>query len=96
MPNVDAWVANKTATGKNNNCTLENVAVRREWSDLSEARRQEYLAAVTCLIKLPPEANTTRFPGALNRYDDSVAYHMTRSTLPCSMEMRLVWEVMAC
>ncbi|KAI0839694.1 hypothetical protein F5Y06DRAFT_12775 [Hypoxylon sp. FL0890] len=31
MPNVDAWLAKKIAANKNNNCTLENAAVRREW-----------------------------------------------------------------
>jgi tyrosinase len=32
MPKVEAWMAKKAAAGKNNNCTLENAAVRREWS----------------------------------------------------------------
>lgn len=31
MPNVDAYMAKKIAAGKNNGCTLENAAVRREW-----------------------------------------------------------------
>lgn len=32
MPKVAAWMDKKIAAGKNNNCTLENAAVRREWS----------------------------------------------------------------
>lgn len=32
MPNVDAYMEKKIAAGKNNKCTLENAAVRREWS----------------------------------------------------------------
>ncbi|KAK9780512.1 hypothetical protein SCAR479_02627 [Seiridium cardinale] len=87
MPNVDAWVANKTATGKNSNCTLENAAARRERSDLSEARRQEYLAAVTCPMTLPPEASTTRFSGALNKYDAFVANNMVVNLGLTSMAM---------
>lgn len=31
MSKVDAWMHNKTIAGKNNNCTLDNAAVRREW-----------------------------------------------------------------
>jgi len=31
MPKIDAWMTSKKAAGKNNNCTLENAAVRREW-----------------------------------------------------------------
>lgn len=47
---------------------------------MSEMQRQEYVAAVTCLMKLPPTVNLTRFPGALSRYDDFVAYHMTHAS----------------
>lgn len=31
MPKVDEYMANKIAAGKNNGCTLEKAAVRREW-----------------------------------------------------------------
>jgi hypothetical protein len=32
MTKVEDWMNKKIAAGKNNNCTLENAAVRREWS----------------------------------------------------------------
>ncbi|KAI1382841.1 Di-copper centre-containing protein [Hypoxylon trugodes] len=79
MPKVESWLADKIAAGKNNNCTLETAAVRREWSDLSEEQRIEYVAAVTCLMNKPTTVDTTRFPGANSRYDDFVAYHMTHA-----------------
>lgn len=79
MPKVDAYMAKKISAGKNNKCTLETAAVRREWSDMSEAQRQEYTAAIKCLTKLPPRSDKTRFPGALSRYDDFVAFHMTHA-----------------
>ncbi|KAH9993471.1 hypothetical protein F4779DRAFT_608603 [Xylariaceae sp. FL0662B] len=79
MPKVEAWMAEKIAAGTNNNCTLENAAIRREWSDMSETEREEYVAAVTCLMKLPPKSDQERFPGALSRFDDFVAYHMTHA-----------------
>ena len=31
MTKVEAWMNKKIAAGTNNNCTLENAAVRREW-----------------------------------------------------------------
>lgn len=34
MPKVEAWLNGKIDAGTNNNCTLENAAVRREWSVL--------------------------------------------------------------
>ncbi|OIW28322.1 Di-copper centre-containing protein [Coniochaeta ligniaria NRRL 30616] len=79
MPNVDTYMQKKIAAAKNNKCTLENAAVRREWSDLTEAQRIEYTTAVKCLMKLPPKSDRTRFPGALSRFDDFVAYHMTHA-----------------
>jgi len=30
-------------------------------------------------MKLPPKSDKTRFPGALSRFDDFVAYHMTHA-----------------
>lgn len=48
-------------------------------SDLSEEQRQEYTAAVTCLMKLPPKSDRETYPGALSRFDDFVAYHMTHA-----------------
>ena len=30
-------------------------------------------------MKLPPRSDKTRFPGALSRFDDFVAYHMTHA-----------------
>ena len=48
-------------------------------SDMSETERKEYVAAVTCLTKLPAKVDKTRFPGANSRYDDFVAFHMTHA-----------------
>jgi tyrosinase len=78
-PKVEAFLAKKVAAGTNNNCTLANAAVRREWADLSVTEREEYVAAVQCLMKLPPKAPKDKYPGALSRYDDFVAYHMTHA-----------------
>ncbi|XXG99739.1 hypothetical protein Hte_006080 [Hypoxylon texense] len=79
MPKVEEFVAKKIAANANNNCTLENAAVRREWSDMSEELRQEYVASIMCLTKLPPKSDRERFPGAQSRFDDFVAYHMTHA-----------------
>ena len=31
MPKIDEYVAQRIAANTNNNCTLENAVVRREW-----------------------------------------------------------------
>lgn len=46
---------------------------------MSETERQEYTTAVKCLMKLPPKSDKTKFPGAMSRYDDFVAFHMTHA-----------------
>ena len=47
---------------------------------MSIAQREEYVAAVTCLMKLPAKANKTKYPGALSRFDDFVGYHITHAS----------------
>lgn len=31
MPKVEEWLSKKISAGANNNCTLENAVIRREW-----------------------------------------------------------------
>ncbi|POS73933.1 hypothetical protein DHEL01_v207667 [Diaporthe helianthi] len=77
MPKIEAWLDQKIAAGKNNESHL--IDILHDRSDLSEDQRQEYVAAVKCLMKLPPQSDKTRFPGAMSRFDDFVAYHMTHA-----------------
>ncbi|KAF2458430.1 hypothetical protein BDY21DRAFT_414745 [Lineolata rhizophorae] len=57
-------------------CNLEDVAVRKEWSRLSKAERREYIDAVLCMQELPSKSDPEQFPGARNRYDDFVGIHI--------------------
>jgi hypothetical protein len=50
-------------------------------SDLTVTQREEYIAAVQCLMKLPAQAPKVKYPGALSRYDDFVAYHITHAPM---------------
>lgn len=75
-PKIEAFMASrKVKRADGTPCTLENASVRREWNDLSIDARKEYIDAVLCLQKKPSKA--VNIPGALNRYDDFVATHMT-------------------
>lgn len=69
-------------------CTLENAVRRMEWHDLTVPQREEYIRAVLCLQSKPPKADTKKYPGVLNRYDDFVLTHETQamhlhSTVSC-------------
>jgi tyrosinase len=48
-------------------------------SDLTVTQREEYVAAVQCLMKKPPKAPKQKYPGSLNRFDDFVAFHVTHA-----------------
>jgi len=50
-------------------------------SDLTVPQREAYISAVLCLQKLPPRAPKDKFPGALSRFDDFVAFHMTEAMM---------------
>ncbi|KAF2668715.1 Di-copper centre-containing protein [Microthyrium microscopicum] len=79
MPKVETWLNKKIAAKTNNNCTIENAKVRREWGDLTVSQRLDYVAAVKCLMKKPATANKTKYPGAISRFDDFVAFHVTHA-----------------
>jgi tyrosinase len=57
-------------------CTLENAALRKEWSALTPDERKEYIAAVLCIQSTPNKFNASTVPGSRSRYDDFVANHI--------------------
>ncbi|KAF2786397.1 Di-copper centre-containing protein [Melanomma pulvis-pyrius CBS 109.77] len=60
-------------------CTLDNVAIRREWSTLSSKEKKSYIAAVQCLSTKPAKTPAALAAGAKNRYDDFVATHINQT-----------------
>lgn len=79
MSKVEAYMNAKIAAGKNNGCTLEKAGVRREWGDMTDEQRSDFINATLCLMKAPSKAPKDQFPGAKTRMDDFVAYHMTNA-----------------
>ncbi|KKA28219.1 hypothetical protein TD95_005463 [Thielaviopsis punctulata] len=69
---LESYLAAHPAEGS---CTLENATVRKEYGDLTDAERAEYINAVLCLQSLPAKSGKT-YPGAKTRYDDFVALHI--------------------
>ncbi|KAK4187567.1 putative tyrosinase [Podospora australis] len=60
-------------------CTLQNVAIRREWGTLSSANKIAYINAMKCLMAKPSLLNPVEVPGAKNRFDDFVAVHINQT-----------------
>ncbi|EME40254.1 hypothetical protein DOTSEDRAFT_137456 [Dothistroma septosporum NZE10] len=57
-------------------CTKQNIAVRKEWSDLSPDMRRSFISACHCMANLPAKSSKSFAPGARNRWDDFVAAHI--------------------
>ncbi|KAI4660374.1 uncharacterized protein J4E78_005077 [Alternaria triticimaculans] len=60
-------------------CTLKNVAVRREWSMLSKPERRNYIDAIKCLHSKPSLTPASVAPGARSRFDDFVVTHVLQT-----------------
>ncbi|KAI4949001.1 hypothetical protein J4E91_005463 [Alternaria rosae] len=60
-------------------CTLENVAVRQEWSTLSEIQKLNYIDAVKCLGKKPARTPTAIASGAKSLFDDFIVTHIQQT-----------------
>ena len=58
---------------------METASIRREWTDLSVAEREEYIAAVKCLQSAPSKSSSKEIPGARSRFDDFVAVHIQQT-----------------
>ncbi|KAF2458395.1 hypothetical protein BDY21DRAFT_342393 [Lineolata rhizophorae] len=67
---------NLTDGSTHTTCTSENVAVRKEFGDMSEEERADYVRSVNCLLNTPSRLDPEMYPGAVNRYDDFVVLHM--------------------
>ncbi|KAK8117709.1 uncharacterized protein PG998_005990 [Apiospora kogelbergensis] len=74
---TDGSLKKELATrGVSQECTIANAAVRKEYSDLSDAEKLHYINAVRCLMTKPSITPPEVVPGARTRYDDFVATHM--------------------
>jgi tyrosinase len=76
-------------------CTLENVAVRREWyvlcfrtcaqrlclfrSHLLESEKKNYIKAIQCIHEKPALTPAAVASGAKSRYDDFVVTHVLQT-----------------
>ncbi|KAK0124988.1 hypothetical protein ONS96_008858 [Cadophora gregata f. sp. sojae] len=57
-------------------CTKEKLAVRKEYGDLTNDEKDDYVKAVKCLLATPSKLSATQYPGAKSRYDDFVVVHI--------------------
>ncbi|KAF8860543.1 hypothetical protein BDZ45DRAFT_800706 [Acephala macrosclerotiorum] len=57
-------------------CTKANVAVRKEYGDLTIVERDDYVKSVKCLMNTTSKLDLKSYPRAKSRYDDFVVVHM--------------------
>ncbi|KAH7007646.1 putative tyrosinase [Ilyonectria destructans] len=70
---IDEYLETTSSALPVGSCASDNIAVRREWDNLSKAERQDYLQAVQCLQAKKPISNTTL---AHTRYEEFVLSHI--------------------
>ncbi|CZR65684.1 related to tyrosinase [Phialocephala subalpina] len=57
-------------------CTKANLAIRKEYGDLTIAEKNDYVRLVKCLMNTTSKLDPKSYPGAKSRYDDFVVVHM--------------------
>ncbi|KAH7370471.1 hypothetical protein BKA65DRAFT_418020 [Rhexocercosporidium sp. MPI-PUGE-AT-0058] len=57
-------------------CTKDTLAVRKEYGDLTNDEKDDYVKSVKCLMAAPSRLSSTQYPGAKSRYDDFVVVHI--------------------
>ncbi|KAG5985744.1 hypothetical protein E4U54_005834, partial [Claviceps lovelessii] len=67
---------NLELSGYGSSCRPDNIAVRKEWGNMSRRSRHEYIHAVKCLHRLPSKIDPELAPGARSRFDDFQAAHI--------------------
>ncbi|KAH6653182.1 hypothetical protein BKA67DRAFT_647138 [Truncatella angustata] len=56
-------------------CSCSNTLVRKEWRNLSDEEKLEYISAVQCLLSTPAQLSDT-LPGSVSRFDDFQGVHI--------------------
>jgi hypothetical protein len=85
-------VSNAKAVGAVNAAaagTCASPAVHYEWRNLSNAHKQQYVAAMKCLYSKPPRSG---LPGVKNRWDDLVAIHQRMADIIHNVGQFLPWH----
>lgn len=77
--NLAVYEVEQALAGNQGTCNLANVAIRKEWSTLSNSERAAYTNAVLCLMSKPGKTDQTVVPGAKTRYDDFVWTHINQT-----------------
>ncbi|CAI6342487.1 unnamed protein product [Periconia digitata] len=88
-------LAAAAATDGNQNkgiCNINNVAVRKEWGDLSHKERKAYTDAVICLQSKKARTPPSLVPGARSRFDDWVAAHINQTQTIHYTGIFLAWH----
>lgn len=76
-------------TRASQSCAQQDIVVRREWNNFTQAEQQAYIAANQCMYTLPNKGDA---PGARSRWDDFTATHQRQALVIHNTGMFLAWH----
>ncbi|KAE8353189.1 hypothetical protein BDV28DRAFT_165125 [Aspergillus coremiiformis] len=73
-------------------CSPEEAVTRKEWRELDNLQRREYIDAIRCLRKRPSVLPNEEFPGVRDRLDDFIATHINYTNTIHNNGLLLPWH----
>lgn len=93
FPVVDKWLENNRP-GQHQQCTEDNVKIRKDFDTMAPEERKAYTDAINCLRDQPSQLDPEVYPGAINRYFDYATVHVNKTRVVHLDGFFLIWHRM--
>jgi tyrosinase len=92
FPVVDQWLKNNCPGKYQQQCTSENIRIRKDFSSMAPQERKAYTDAIKCLRSKPSQLDQTLYPAATDRYMDYAVIHVNRTKTVHLSGFFLTWH----
>lgn len=79
FPVVDQWMKDHKPGKWPQQCTDDNIKVRKDFDLMAPEERKAYTDAIKCIMAQPSQLDQTLYPAAINRYFDYATIHVNRT-----------------
>lgn len=77
---------------QNSTCCANGTTTRVEFASMPATERQEYTAAIQCMMDLPSQLDSNEYPAATSRFFDYAVIHVSRSQYIHNSGYFLTWH----